>query len=67
MDIATRNNILEFLPSELIAKILAMLDYRDLASCTQVRVLLSELVPRSSTQVPLVVPSADRYANTFSI
>lgn len=36
MDIATRNNILGLLPSELIAKILAMLDYRDLVSCMQV-------------------------------
>jgi F-box domain len=37
MDIATRNTILELLPSELIAEILAMLDYRDLVSCMQVR------------------------------
>lgn len=37
MDIATRNSILEIFPNELIAKILTMLDYRDLASCTQVR------------------------------
>jgi hypothetical protein len=37
MDIATRNSILELLPNELIAKILATLDYRDLASCLQVR------------------------------
>ena len=69
MDIATRNNILELLPSELIAKILAMLDYRDLASCTQVRLpsLLSELVPRSSIRVPLIVTSSGRYANAFLI
>ncbi len=32
-----RNSILELLPSELIAKILAMLDYRDLVACMQVR------------------------------
>jgi hypothetical protein len=49
MDIATRNTILELLPSELIAEILAMLDYRDLVSCMQVRsFLLSEFGPRSS-------------------
>ncbi len=37
MDIATRNSILELLPSELIAKVLAMLDHRNLVSCMQVR------------------------------
>jgi hypothetical protein len=37
MDIVMRNSILELLPSELIAEILAMLDYRDLVSCMQVR------------------------------
>lgn len=37
MDIVTKYTILEILPSELIAEILAMLDYRDLVSCMQVR------------------------------
>ena len=37
MDIATQNTILDILPSELIAEILALLDYRDLVSCMQVR------------------------------
>jgi len=37
MDIATQNTILQLLPGELIAEILAMLDYPDLVSCMQVR------------------------------
>jgi len=37
MDIATRNTILELLPSELITEILAIRDYLDLVSCMQVR------------------------------
>jgi hypothetical protein len=54
MDIATQNTILELLPSELIAEILAKLDYRDLVSCMQVR-RPSEFGPRSSIRVLLTV------------
>ena len=71
MDIATRNSILEILPNELIAKILAALDYRDLASCTQVRFLqfFRKSAPRSSIRVPArwATSSAARCANAFSI
>lgn len=71
MDIATRNTILELLPSELIAEILAKLDYRDLVSCMQVRrpslFLLSEIGPRSSIRVLFTVRRVGRCASPFSI
>jgi hypothetical protein len=72
MDIATRNTILELLPSELIAEILALLDYRDLVSCMQVRpssvsFLLSEFGPHSSIRVLLTVRRVGRCASAFSI
>jgi hypothetical protein len=41
---AAQVSILGLLPNELIAKILAMLDYRDLASCLQVRHLSSSVL-----------------------
>jgi hypothetical protein len=47
MDHSTRN-ILEVLPNELIAHILAMLHYRDLASAMQVHLILPILLLRLS-------------------
>jgi hypothetical protein len=64
MEIATRNSILELLPNELIAKILAMLDYQDLASCLQVRHrFLSELALAAQSESR----SLGRCANPFLI
>jgi hypothetical protein len=71
MDTTTRDTILELLPSELIAEILAMLDYRDLVSCMQVRhsisFLLSEFGSRSSIRVPLTARHVGRSASAHSI
>jgi F-box domain len=71
MDIAARNTILELLPSELIAEILAMLDCRDLVSCMQVRrlspFLLSKFGPRSSIRVLFTACRVGRCAGAFSI
>lgn len=47
MDIPTRKTLFQLLPNELVAEILAMLDYRDLAFCMQVRIcLLLERLPQ---------------------
>ena len=68
MDVATRNTILELLPSELIGEILAMLDYLDLVSCMQVRRLSFGIsVPRGSIRVLLTERRIDRCARPFSI
>jgi hypothetical protein len=71
MEIATQDNILELLPSELISEILAILDSRDLVSCMQVRhsisFLLLEFGRRSSIRVPLTARHAGRCASAFSI
>jgi hypothetical protein len=37
MDNSTRNNLFRILPMELITEVLALLHYRDLASCMLVR------------------------------
>jgi hypothetical protein len=72
MDIATRNTILELLPSELIAEILAVLDYRDLVSCMQVRPSTSffrnsALAAQSASRVLLTARRVGRCASAFSI
>jgi hypothetical protein len=72
MDIATQNTILELLPSELIAEILAMLDYRDLVSCMQVRrpstfFFRNSALAAQSASCSLHAARVGRCANGFSI